>query len=58
VFVICLLLGVLFMGQGIGVVKGSFMTGRIEWAVIGSVLAALGAIGFWATFRDAGAKAS
>ena len=50
-FVICLLAGVLFMGQGIGMVKGSFMTGRIEWAVIGSVLAGVGAIGLWATLR-------
>ncbi len=51
VLTICLLLGVLFMGQGVGFVRGSFMTGRVEWAVIGSVLAALGAIGLWALTR-------
>lgn len=51
VFFLCLAAGVTFMGQGVGMIKGSFMTGRIEWAIIGSVLAALGAIGLWAVFR-------
>jgi len=50
VFVLCLAFGVTFMGQGVGLIKGSFMTGRVEWAVIGSLLAALGAIGLWAMF--------
>ena len=49
---LCLAAGVTFMGQGVGLIKGSFMTGRIEWAVIGSLLAALGAIGLWAIFRQ------
>ena len=52
VFFLCLAAGVTFMGQGVGLIKGSFMTGRIEWAVIGSLLAALGAIGLWAMFRQ------
>lgn len=30
--------GVIFTGQGIGFIKGSFMTGRAEWAAIGVVL--------------------
>jgi hypothetical protein len=51
VFFVCLAAGVTFMGQGVGLIKGSFMTGRIEWAIIGSLLAALGAIGLWAIFR-------
>ena len=51
-FFLCLAAGVTFMGQGVGLIKGSFMTGRIEWAVIGSLLAALGAIGLWAMFRQ------
>ena len=33
-----LLVGVLFFFQGIGVVPGSFMTGRSEWALIGAAL--------------------
>lgn len=32
------LLGVVWIGQGIGVIKGSFMTGDPKWAVIGAVL--------------------
>jgi len=43
--------GVLFIGQGIGYVRGSFMTGRIEWAVIGAVLAAAGALALWFSIR-------
>jgi hypothetical protein len=50
-FFLCLAAGMTFMGQGVGLIKGSFMTGRIEWAVIGSVLAAIGGIGLWAVFR-------
>jgi hypothetical protein len=40
VAVLAILAGVLFVFQGIGVVPGSFMTGRREWAVIGAALVA------------------
>jgi hypothetical protein len=40
VAVLAILAGVLFFFQGIGVVPGSFMTGRSEWAVIGAALVA------------------
>ncbi|TMB60367.1 MAG: hypothetical protein E6J38_12250 [Chloroflexi bacterium] len=43
--------GVLFAGQGIGYVRGSFMTGRTEWAVIGALLAAGGILALWLTLR-------
>jgi hypothetical protein len=43
--------GLLFAGQGIGYVRGSFMTGRIEWAVIGAILAAAGVLGLWWSLR-------
>jgi hypothetical protein len=43
--------GLLFMGQGVGLVRGSFMTGRTEWAVIGSLLAAVGVFALWWTAR-------
>jgi hypothetical protein len=33
--------GVWFL-QGIGVLPGSFMTGQIEWAVIGTIAAVVG----------------
>jgi hypothetical protein len=35
-----LLAGGVFFLQGIGVIPGSFMTGRSEWAVIGAALVA------------------
>jgi len=38
--VLALLAGVVFFFQGIGVIPGSFMTGRSEWAVIGAALVA------------------
>jgi hypothetical protein len=48
---ICLAVGLLFIGQGAGLIPGSFMTGRTEWAVIGGTLAAIGALGLWWTTR-------
>jgi hypothetical protein len=43
---ICLLLvvvGGVFLGQGVGLIPGSFMTGSATWAVIGGVMIAAGA---------------
>jgi membrane protein implicated in regulation of membrane protease activity len=37
-----LLLGGLWIFQGIGVAKGSFMTGHIQWTYIGAVVAVAG----------------
>ena len=39
---LCLLVGALFIGQGVGAVDGSFMTGKTKWAVIGAVLVGIG----------------
>ena len=39
--VLCLL-GAVWIGQGIGVVHGSFMTGQAIWAVIGAVVELFG----------------
>jgi hypothetical protein len=47
VAVIALLAGVVFFFQGIGVIPGSFMTGRNEWAVIGAALVAGAGALFW-----------
>ena len=38
VAVVAFLAGALFFFQGIGIIPGSFMTGRSEWAVIGAAL--------------------
>jgi hypothetical protein len=47
VAVLALLAGVVFFFQGIGVIPGSFMTGRGEWAVIGAALVAAAAVMLW-----------
>jgi hypothetical protein len=36
---LALLLGLLFVGQGLGYVPGSFMTGAMRWFWIGLVIA-------------------
>jgi hypothetical protein len=41
--VILVLVGLVWIGQGFGVVKGSFMTGNMMWAWIGIVVAIAGA---------------
>ncbi len=51
VLVLALLLGVVWIGQGVGLVRGSFMTGHSEWAVIGSLLSAAAVLGLWWTAR-------
>jgi hypothetical protein len=58
--VVSCLVGVVWLGQGVGVIHGSFMTGRPFWAVIGAVLLVAGlALIAWAPRRsrrrDAGA---
>ena len=40
--VLCLLLGCIWILQGIGVLPGSFMTGQTRWAVYGALLAIVG----------------
>jgi hypothetical protein len=44
---VALLAGVVFFFQGVGVIPGSFMTGRSEWAVIGAALVAGAVALFW-----------
>ena len=40
--VVCVLVGAVWIGQGVGWIHGSFMTGEAVWAVIGVVLVAVG----------------
>ena len=45
--IILLVLGLLWFLQGVGLVRGSFMTGRRQWVVIGAVVALAGlALGY------------
>jgi cell division protein FtsX len=41
--VILVLIGVVWIGQGLGYVQGSFMTGAMVWAWIGAATAVVGA---------------
>jgi hypothetical protein len=34
--------GIVWIGQGVGLIKGSFMTGEIQWALIGGVSLVVG----------------
>ena len=41
--VVLCVVGVVWIGQGVGVIHGSFMTGEAVWAVIGGVAVLFGA---------------
>jgi hypothetical protein len=63
VAVLALLAGAVFFLQGIGIIPGSFMTGRSEWAVIGAALVVGAAALLWLSGmvgsgeeRDAGSR--
>jgi len=49
--ILCGLMGMVWIFQGIGVLPGSFMTGQIVWAAIGSVLLFVSGVLAWAAFR-------
>ncbi len=51
VLLLALVLGAVWIGQGVGLVPGSFMTGRSEWAAIGAVVTAAAVAGLWWTAR-------
>ncbi len=53
VAVVLILVGLVWMGQGTGVIGGSgFMTDDMRWAAIGAVVFVAGAlIGGWAVIR-------
>jgi hypothetical protein len=54
--VVCVLLGLLWMGQGLNLLPGSFMSGQRQWAIIGLVLVVVGAWLVWSLVRSWGAK--
>jgi hypothetical protein len=39
---LCLVVGAVWIVQGIGVLHGSFMTGHAVWALLGAVLVVIG----------------
>ena len=40
--VLCLLLGCVWILQGINILPGSFMTGQTKWAIYGALLVIIG----------------
>ena len=40
--VLCLLLGCVWILQGVNILPGSFMTGQTKWAIYGALLAVVG----------------
>ena len=49
--VLIALAGLIWFGQGIGVIHGSVMTDDSKWAIIGGIMVVAGAAGFWFTRR-------
>lgn len=47
------LVGLIFIGQGLGFIGGSGMTGQPFWAVVGAVMVAGGAAYAWWARRSA-----
>jgi hypothetical protein len=43
--VLAILLGCVWILQGINILPGSFMTGDLKWAIFGAILAAAGIAG-------------
>jgi hypothetical protein len=46
--------GLLFIGQGLGYVPGSFMSGQPVYALVGAALVVVGAAIAWASRRSPG----
>ena len=51
ILVLALVVGVVWIGQGVGLIHGSFMTGRIEWALIGGVMDLVAVVALSLTLR-------
>ena len=49
--VLLILVGIVWILQGINVLPGSFMTGQMEWAVYGAIAAVIGVALFIASGR-------
>jgi hypothetical protein len=48
------LVGLVWLGQGLNLIKGSMMTGQAQWAVIGVVLIIVAAWLVWGAARARG----
>ena len=52
--VVCVLVGALWIFQGVGVAKGSFMTGHAGYTVLGAGLVLIGAVLLISAWRRRG----
>lgn len=53
---LCVLMGVVWIFQGINVLPGSFMTGDVNWSYRGGVLAVLGLVLVFLSLRKSRAS--
>jgi hypothetical protein len=54
VSIVCLLIGLVWIGQGLGWIEGSIMTGQLQWAVAGVILVGLSLLQFTLFGRSQG----
>jgi len=52
--IVLALMGLVWLGQGLNLIKGSVMTGQMQWAIIGAVLLVVGAWLIWGVARAQG----
>ena len=45
--VLLMLIGLLWIGQGVGIIGGNAMSGQTIWAIIGAVVLAVGVVALW-----------
>jgi hypothetical protein len=45
--ILCVLIGLVWIGQGTNLIPGSAMTGQMQWAIIGLVVLAVGGWLLW-----------
>jgi hypothetical protein len=50
--VVCVLIGLVWIGQGINILPGSFMSGQRQWAIIGLGLLIVGGWLLWSLIRS------
>jgi hypothetical protein len=53
---LCVLMGVVWIFQGVNVIPGSFMTGVIDWSYRGAVLVVVGLVALLLSLRMPRAK--
>jgi len=53
---LCVLMGVVWIFQGVNVIPGCFMTGVIDWSYRGAVLAVVGLVVLFLSLRTPRAK--